>query len=73
MFFSRLLLANVCSAVLLGVILLLKKLLGQRVSQKFHYQLWYLLLVSLTIPFLPKDLFQLSLAQKAMKIGRAHV
>ena len=35
MFFSRLLLANVCSAVLLGVILLLKKLLGQRVSQKF--------------------------------------
>lgn len=66
MFFSRLLLANVCSAVLLGVILLLKKLLGQRVSQKFHYQLWYLLLVSLTIPFLPKDLFQLSLAQKAM-------
>lgn len=58
MFIMRFLIGNVFSVILIGIILLLKRLLGNKVSLKFHYHIWFTLLLSLVIVFLPTSLFQ---------------
>lgn len=57
MFFARFILGNLFSVALIGIILLLKKGLKNRVSLKVHYHIWFTLLVSLVVVFLPPSLF----------------
>lgn len=53
MFFVRFIISNLFSIVLIGMILLLKKLLKNKVSLKFHYHIWFTLLLSLMVVFVP--------------------
>lgn len=58
MFFARFVISNIFSIVLIGIILLLKKLFKNKVSLKFHYYIWFTLLISLVVVFLPTSFFQ---------------
>lgn len=58
MFVTRFIISNVFSAILVGIILLLKRVLQDKVSLKFQYQIWFVLLFSLAIVFLPTSVFQ---------------
>lgn len=53
MFFTRFIAGNIFCTILAGIILLFKKLLGTRVSLRFHYRVWMMLWISLAIVFLP--------------------
>lgn len=53
MFISRFIAVNVfCSCAVLAI-MLVKKLLGKRISQKVHYYIWFLLIVSMLMVFIP--------------------
>ena len=43
MFLTRFIISNVFSVFLIGAILLLKRLLKNKVSLKFHYHIWFVL------------------------------
>ncbi len=58
MFVTRFIISNIFSAILVGIILLLKKALQDKVSLKFQYHIWFVLLFSLAIVFLPPSIFQ---------------
>ena len=58
MFVTRFIISNIFSAILVGIILLLKKALQDKVSLKFQYHIWFVLLFSLAIVFLPASIFQ---------------
>ena len=58
MFLARFLISNIFSIILIGFILLLKTLLKDKVSPKFHYRIWFSLMLSLLIVFLPTSFFQ---------------
>ena len=58
MFLSRFFISNLFCAFLIGAILLIKRLLKNKVSLKFHYHIWFTLLLSLMIVFLPASFFQ---------------
>lgn len=58
MFLSRFLISNVFSVFLIGAILLIKKLLKNRVTLRFHYHIWFALLFSLLVVFAPTSFFQ---------------
>ena len=58
MFLARFLISNIFSIILTGFILLLKTLLKDKVSPKFHYRIWFSLMLSLLIVFLPTSFFQ---------------
>lgn len=57
MFITRFIISNLFSAVLIGIILLLKRALQNRVSLKFQYHIWFVLLFSLAVMFLPSSIF----------------
>lgn len=52
-FCVRFLLCNLVIALPLGIILAARRLLGKHLSCRMQYNLWYLLLALLTLPFLP--------------------
>ncbi len=56
MLFSRFLAGNISNIILVAVVLLLKRLLKNRLSSKFHYHIWLVLLLSLLAVFIPVDL-----------------
>lgn len=58
MFLSRFLLGNFFSVLLVGMILVVKKLLKDRISLKYHYHVWFALLLSLAVVFIPTSFFQ---------------
>lgn len=58
MFLFRFFISNIFSVLLIGTILLTKRLLGDRVSLRFHYQIWFALLFSLIVVFMPTSFFQ---------------
>lgn len=58
MFVVRFILSNLFGMVLLVAILLAKRILKNKVSLKFHYHIWFILLFSLVIVFLPMSLFE---------------
>lgn len=58
MFATRFIISNVLSTFFIGIIILLKKALKDKVSLKFQYHIWFVLLFSLAIVFLPTSIFQ---------------
>ncbi|MFA1820774.1 BlaR1 family beta-lactam sensor/signal transducer [Virgibacillus oceani] len=53
MFITTLITGFIISSITVGYILLIKKLFQKQLSAKWQYNLWYLLLVALAIPFIP--------------------
>lgn len=53
MLITRFLLCNLFSTLLIWSIVVLKKVLGHRVSLRFHYHIWLVLLLSLTAVLIP--------------------
>lgn len=53
MFLTTLITGFIISSITVGFILLIKKLFQKQLSAKWQYNLWYLLLVALVIPFIP--------------------
>ncbi|MEK3889405.1 BlaR1 family beta-lactam sensor/signal transducer [Bacillus sp. FSL K6-3431] len=45
------------SSITIVIIMLIKKLFSRHISEKWQYNLWFLLLAALTLPFIPKQLF----------------
>ena len=58
MFLTRFIISNVFSVFLIGAILLLKRVLKNKVSLKFHYHIWFVLLLSFMVAFLPTTFFK---------------
>lgn len=58
MFFLRFLAGNVFCGLLVFGIAGLKKLLGARLTRRHHYYIWFVLLISLCIVFLPGAFFE---------------
>lgn len=58
MFLTRFIISNVFSVFLIGAILLLKRVLKNKVSLKFHYHIWFVLLLSFVVAFLPTTFFK---------------
>ncbi|WP_405354966.1 BlaR1 family beta-lactam sensor/signal transducer [Ruminococcus sp.] len=58
MFFTRFVTGNIFSVAVIGIILLLKKLLKNRASLRFHYHIWFALLLSLAVVFMPASFFK---------------
>lgn len=54
----RFLICNVFISLLLGVILLCKKMLKKHITLETHYHLWYIFVFSLFLPFMPYQLFR---------------
>ena len=53
MFLERFLIGNLWNAGLICVMFILKRVIQNRVSLRFHYYSWFILLASLLISFLP--------------------
>ncbi|MEI3606154.1 BlaR1 family beta-lactam sensor/signal transducer [Pseudogracilibacillus sp. SE30717A] len=56
MFFTHLVTSLIASSVTIVVILLIRRLFSKQLSAKWQYNLWFLLLIALTLPFIPKQL-----------------
>ncbi|UOR10249.1 BlaR1 family beta-lactam sensor/signal transducer [Halobacillus amylolyticus] len=55
MFFTHLVTSFIVSSITIVMIMLMKKLCSKHLSAKWQYNLWFLLLIALTLPFLPKQ------------------
>lgn len=49
---------NQIVGLLIGVISSIKKLLGDRLTRRYHYFIWFVLLISLCVVLLPDSLFK---------------
>ena len=58
MFLERFLVGNLWNAFLICVIFVLKRLMQNRVSLRFQYYSWYVLIASLLLPFFPGGLWK---------------
>lgn len=56
MFLTLFITGLIVSSFTVGVILLIKKIFRNQLSAKWHYNLWFILLFALTLPFLPANL-----------------
>ncbi len=56
MFFTNFVISFILSTFTIAVIMLIKKIFQKQLSAKWHYNLWFLLLFALAIPFLPQNL-----------------
>lgn len=56
MFFTHLVTSFIVSSITIVVILLIRRLFPKQLSAKWQYNLWFLLLIALTLPFIPKQL-----------------
>lgn len=70
MFLQRFLISNLCNALLICVMLGLKRILRDKISLRFQYLSWYALLASLTVSFLPSG-FWLNLESMGRNNGNA--
>ncbi len=52
-FMIRFLICNIFISIIIGILLLAKHLLKNNLTNRMHYNLWFLLLGLLTIPFIP--------------------
>ncbi|WP_179134595.1 BlaR1 family beta-lactam sensor/signal transducer [Oceanobacillus timonensis] len=79
MFVTTLLTSFIISSITVGFILLIKKLFQKQLSAKWQYNLWYLLLAALVIPFIPAyllpagNLFQTFTASSSVDGGSASI
>lgn len=58
MFLVRFLFSNLFGAAMAGGILFLKKAGNDRLSARFHHDIWFSLLFSLAVVFLPVSFFR---------------
>lgn len=58
MFFTHLVTSFIVSSMTIVVILLIRRVFSKQLSAKWQYNLWFLLLIALTLPFIPKQLIQ---------------
>lgn len=58
MFVTKIIIGNVFSVLLIGLIVLLKKVLHNKVSLKFQYHVWFVLLFSMAVILVPNAIFQ---------------
>lgn len=49
----RFLICNIFISIIIGILLLVKQLLRNNLTDRIHYNLWYLLLSLLAVPFIP--------------------
>ncbi|MEH6945103.1 BlaR1 family beta-lactam sensor/signal transducer [Bacillus sp. JJ722] len=56
MFFTHLVTSFIVSSITIVAILLIRRLFPEQLSAKWQYNLWFLLLIALTLPFIPKQL-----------------
>ena len=52
-FIIRFLICNIFISIIIGILLLLKHLLQNNLTRRMHYNLWFLLLALLAVPFIP--------------------
>lgn len=52
-FMIRFLICNIFISIIIGILLLVKQLLRNNLTNRMHYNLWYLLLGLLAVPFIP--------------------
>lgn len=52
-FMIRFLICNIFISIIIGIFLLVKQLFRNNLTNRMHYNLWYLLLGLLTVPFIP--------------------
>ncbi|MGR6341633.1 BlaR1 family beta-lactam sensor/signal transducer [Priestia megaterium] len=57
MFFTQFLISFIVSSFTVIVIMLIKKMFKKQLSAKWQYNLWFLLLIALTLPFMPNGIF----------------
>ena len=70
-FFDKLLWISIQSSVLIILIVLLQKILRERFGIRWHYLLWFLLLIRLAIPWLPESKISIfNLVPKSIQQGR---
>ncbi len=53
MFLTRFLIGNISNVILAAIVVLLKKLLKDKITPKFHYYIWSALLLSLIVVLIP--------------------
>ncbi|WP_195270553.1 BlaR1 family beta-lactam sensor/signal transducer [Eubacterium sp. 1001713B170207_170306_E7] len=58
MFFLRFLAGNIFCGLLICIISGIKKLLGHRLTPRHHYYIWFVLLISLCLVFVPDSFFK---------------
>ncbi|MCZ8518854.1 MULTISPECIES: BlaR1 family beta-lactam sensor/signal transducer [Paenibacillus] len=58
MFFIQFALGLILSSCTAAALLLIKKIFRNQLTAKWHYNLWFLLMLALTLPMLPDDVFQ---------------
>jgi bla regulator protein blaR1 len=56
MFLTLFITGLLVSSFTIAIILLIKKVFRNQLSAKWHYNLWFLLLFALTLPFIPTNL-----------------
>ncbi|WP_221568379.1 BlaR1 family beta-lactam sensor/signal transducer [Alkalihalobacillus sp. TS-13] len=54
--FTNFVVSLIVSSFTIAVIMLIKKVFQKQLSAKWQYNLWFLLLIALTLPFIPKQL-----------------
>jgi len=70
-FFDKLLWISIQSSVLIVLIVLLQKVLRGRLGIRWHYLLWFLLLIRLAMPWLPESKISIfNLVPKSIQQGR---
>ena len=52
-FIIRFLICNIFISIMIGILLLIKHLLKEHLTSRMHYNLWFLLLGLLAVPFIP--------------------
>nr|WP_286171324.1 BlaR1 family beta-lactam sensor/signal transducer [Lentibacillus populi] len=57
MFFTHFVISFIVSSFTVAIIMLFRKLFKKQLSAKWQYNLWFLLLIALTLPFIPNHLF----------------
>ncbi|MED2972889.1 BlaR1 family beta-lactam sensor/signal transducer [Fictibacillus sp. B-59209] len=57
MFLTHFVISFIVSSFTIAVIMLIKKVFQRQLSAKWHYYLWFLLLIGLTLPFISSYLF----------------
>lgn len=60
MFFTYLIVSFIVSSFTVGMIMIIRKVFQKHLSARWQYNLWFLLLIALTLPFIPNDLFDFS-------------
>ena len=58
MLVMRLIVSNLFTALFICLIFLTKRLLGERLSAKYHYYIWFLLLPSLGMVLVPSSVLR---------------